>query len=75
MTFFCHGFWDALGWILEGFWEAKIIKFSIIFAIFARKNATRKIVPTYTFRLGDSANEKGDFGTILEAEGRGVLSV
>ena len=37
MTFFSHGFWDALEWISEGFWEAKIINFSIIFAIFARK--------------------------------------
>jgi len=35
--FFSHGFWDALGWISEGFREAKIIKFSIFFEIFARK--------------------------------------
>ena len=37
MMFFSHGFWDALGWILEGFWEAKILNFSTFFDIFARK--------------------------------------
>ena len=65
ITFFSHGFWDALGWISEGFWEAKIINFSIIFAIFARKKLPeikRKKKVDFGGQDGDFGGQEGDFG-------------